>query len=369
MRGTRWLIGLALALSGGLGLAPRATGQEPPPRPKPPLEVVTPVAPPFQYDQHDLRKLDAETLRENAWAAYENNDFFVGVQFQHWAVQKDGEGRYNLACFHARTGALEAAIYWLQQAALEEGVDAAWAKEDQDLQDVRRDPRWEKLHAFFLEASEWWANSGRKETLLLLPQGYQPGTPLGALVGLHGRGSRPQDFADPEDWQHHADRLGIAIVGVSATRPTGPHGYVWAGEPAADFARLQAALEELAPRVGLDPARTVLIGFSQGAQVALEQAARHPELFAGAIALSPGGTCRLQELEPSEALAERGFVISVGAHEDESFVALAAQDRDQLKRLGARVQHLVPAQEAHAFPQDLADRLGEWHQFASLRKP
>lgn len=354
---------LAWLLLPGVALAQEAAR----PRPKPPLELGAPAAPAETWDDEPITGLDPDVLRENAWQAYQEQRWAVAAQFQHWAVHKDGDGRYNLACFHARAGARDAAFYWLQQAALEEGVDGVWAGQDADLESLRQDPRWGEVASWLVEVARWWGESGRRETLLVLPAGYQPGSPLGALVGLHGRGSHPQDFADAKEYQALADQLGLAFVGVSGTRPIGPRSFVWAEDPVADLARIQAALDEVAGRVRLDPGRTVLLGFSQGAQTALELAARHPDRFAGAIALSPGAQAgsQLEQVAPDPRLAQRGFVIVVGAGEPEASRTLARRDGERLRGLGARVeQRETQGQDEHAFPSDFPVKLGEWHAFA-----
>lgn len=58
---------------------------------------------------------------------------------------------YDLACDYALAGKLDAAVYWLQRSALDEGVDAKWAEQDGDLERIRKVPRWAKI-ALYLAA-------------------------------------------------------------------------------------------------------------------------------------------------------------------------------------------------------------------------
>lgn len=340
-------------------------------KPTPPLDLPAPPEPSRDLEGRDLSTFDGGTLRGNAFDAYELKDWPTAIQLQYWGVQKDGEGRYNLACFYAVAGRIDGALYWLQQCALEEGVDVEYARQDPDLAAVRKDERWAKLEAYFAEALRWWGESGKRETLLVLPAGYQKGTPIGALIGLHGAGSGPDDFGNADEYQELSTRLNLAFVGVSGTRPTSPTSYLWAEDPAADAARVLKALEEVADRVTIAPGKATLIGFSQGAQVALEVAARHPDKFAGAIAISPGakGGAKLAELQPADALKPVGFVVLVGAGEEAPTVQLASTDKTELERLGARVLHReTPGQEEHALPPDFVDKLGEWYAFTVDRK-
>jgi len=353
---------LALCASG----AARAQEEVDPraPQPKAPLELAAPAAPDPMLSGEDLREAPGPLLRELAFEAYQEGDLDMAARLQHFAVAADGEGQYNLACFHALGGDADAAFYWLQRAAQEELSDPDWAAEDSDLDLLHEDPRWAEVHGYLEAMHTWWRASGRSETLLVVPAGVDPGAPVPALVGLHGRGSSPRDFADAEAYQALADDLGVAFVGVSGTIPVGPRGFEWSGDPARDAERVAAALAEVADDVTIDRNAVVLIGFSQGGQAAAEVAARHPDRYAGAIVMSPGAMqgCQLGAVEAD--LAESRFVVLWGAGEHPVTVALAEQDTDVLRERGARVySHGYPDVDEHRFPPDYEERLGEWLDF------
>lgn len=359
-----------LALAGCLLLSVPALAQDaPPPEPASPLDLPAPPAPPAIYGEHDLKTLDGDTLRANAFGRYQEGQLEDAIQLQHWAVmarEGGGEGHYNLACFYALAGKVDAAFYWLQRAAKDEGVDAAWADEDADLEVLRKDARWSKVAEHLTAYNAWWEKSGRQLTLLVVPAGYAKGKAIPAVVGLHGFGSHPRDFADPEDYQGLADRLGVAFVGVSGTVPLGPRGFRWAEDVAQDGARVARALAEVADRVTIAPGAVVLIGFSQGAQAAAELAARDPATFAGAIVLSPGSRerVRLAEVTRADAHAGRGFVVRVGAGEHPSNVAQADEVARALRALGCRLnEHAYEGMDEHTFPPDFGEKLGEWVTF------
>lgn len=118
------------------------------------------------------------------------------------------------------------------------------------------------------------------------------GAPL--LVLLHGVGGNERnllglaDVLDPR----------FAVVSVRGPFQVGPDGFAFfqvrfTPEPVADAQQAEtsrAALTDLLPRLiaeqGFDPARTFLLGFSQGAIIGASVALTRPELVAGLVMLS-----------------------------------------------------------------------------------
>lgn len=128
------------------------------------------------------------------------------------------------------------------------------------------------------------------EALICPPRAPSPRPPL--LVLLHGVGADEEDLLplaqalDPRllvaslRAPHEAPRLGFAWYALDWR--TTPPGY--------DPAQAQASVDALIARLpalvaehGTDPARTFLLGFSQGAVMALEVALARPDLVRGAI--------------------------------------------------------------------------------------
>jgi predicted esterase len=295
-------------------------------------------------------------------------DYPKAMQLQYWLVERTKAGRYNLACYCAQVGQKDAAFYWLQEAAREEGVDATHADEDSDLDNLRNDPRWNRVREYLQAYNRYWESNGQPQTVLILPTGYRKGTPLTVVVWLHGLGSRPDDFVNAgcQEW---ADHLNIAFVGVSGTRSTGPRSYVWAVDPKRDAQRVEAGLQEVADRLTIRPGFLVALGFSQGAQIALEIAVRHPERYAGAICMTPGAESHLDEVTRSPLLSKRAFVLTVGEKEPPGNVQLVTEGTAWLKAAGAQVRARVyPGMSAHTFPPDFRERFPEWIRFIEKTK-
>ncbi|MEJ2757445.1 MAG: dienelactone hydrolase family protein [Anaerolineales bacterium] len=126
------------------------------------------------------------------------------------------------------------------------------------------------------------------------PRLVQAGNPLdaatAAMILLHGRGSNPEDILS---LTHYLEVTGWALLAPQAA------GYTWypysflapreQNEPYLSSAL--AMLEETVQTVldaGIQPEEIVLLGFSQGACLSLEYAARNPRPYGGVSALSGG---------------------------------------------------------------------------------
>lgn len=127
------------------------------------------------------------------------------------------------------------------------------------------------------------------------PHNGQPvlhhGVPLAqarrAAICLHGRG------ASPEDILALAAELGTDDVAYLAPRAAGSTWYPYSflspiprNEPGITSAL--SVIARLVDSTGLGSAQVVILGFSQGACLALEFAARHPTRYAAVVALSGG---------------------------------------------------------------------------------
>jgi len=121
---------------------------------------------------------------------------------------------------------------------------------------------------------------------------YAAGAPLenarAAMIMLHGRGADAESILA---FAAEFKQTGIAYLAPQAAMhawyPNRFNAPIAGNEP-----WLTSALEKIASllehihTVGLPPAQTFLLGFSQGACLALEYAARHPQRYAGVFGLS-----------------------------------------------------------------------------------
>lgn len=183
------------------------------------------------------------------------------------------------------------------------------------------------------------------EYLLLEPE--QPRDDSPTIVALHGRGASAEGLVGLLTW--------LGSEGVRFVLPNGPipivnapwqSGHAWyqvGRELDATIARsrglLLALADELEGRHGVARGRSALIGFSQGAVMALDVGLRSPDAFAGVVAM--GGYLHAPEtLGPAlRAGRERRVLVLHGTYDDVISVDGARLARDVLEAAGLEPEY------------------------------
>ena len=180
------------------------------------------------------------------------------------------------------------------------------------------------------------------------------------LVLLHGRGDSAAGIA-PLAYEFQRDDL--LVLSVQAPLELGgvmAGGYEWyrLREPRSlDEATLRASLDALAEFLDtvkgaypVDLERVVLLGFSQGAVMALGAQALRPDSVAGVIALS--GYFPIEVESEADSLVGRPAFVAHGVYDDIIPVEAGRRTRDLLDRHGVdltyreyRMAHQVSAEE------------------------
>jgi predicted esterase len=167
------------------------------------------------------------------------------------------------------------------------------------------------------------------------------------------------DFPGP-DAAALANATKCPVVGVSGTVPLGPSRFVWANDATGDAKRIADALKRFADRIAVSPGRVVLVGFDEGAQVALEVAARDGSTFAGAVALSPSAEVKLDPaVKPS---TKSRFVLTMGTRETFNR-EVVKQDRQYLTATKAAFEYVEIPNGEHRLPADLLTTLPKWVEY------
>lgn len=199
------------------------------------------------------------------------------------------------------------------------------------------------------------------ELVVLLPGKWDHQAKLSVAIWLHGYGADPSTLNKDAHYQETADALGIAIVGIPATHQLGAHSYEWREEPDADLTQVNKGLREAQKRSGAVFGKKVLFGFSQGAVVAAELSAAHPELFVGAIILSPGANIFPLPRSAVAGNQSQKYYISTGAEEDPGNLQFARTYQKFLTDIGSGVTYReVPGMKKHGRPPDWPEKFRTW---------
>lgn len=195
--------------------------------------------------------------------------------------------------------------------------------------------------------------------------GAELGQARGAVILLHGRGSSPLDMIGL------AERLPLA--GLAFLAPGAKGGTWYPNRFLAPLDRnepwLSSALQVIAGLVaeiegaGKPIERIGLVGFSQGACLALEYVARHPRRYGFAASLSGA---LIGPLDTPRAKGDlRGTPVLLGCAESDAHIPIEYVEKSSavLSALGGAVTKQIFPGEAHTvFPAEIAwlkERLSE----------
>jgi predicted esterase len=189
----------------------------------------------------------------------------------------------------------------------------------------------------------------------VLDAGAPLGDAVGAVIMVHGRGA---DAADIIGLADAINRPKLAYLAPDAA------GHVWYPRPftapqAANQPYLGSALS-LIDRIladladdGIPAERVVLLGFSQGACLSLEYAARNPRRYGGVVALS-GGLIGDAIVPASYTGSLAGTPVFLGCSDVDQFIPLARvqESTAAMKHLGGDVTERIYRGAAHTIVQD-----------------
>jgi predicted esterase len=179
-----------------------------------------------------------------------------------------------------------------------------------------------------------------------------------AMVMLHGRGASAADILALADEFRELDLAYLAPQAAGSTwYPNRFSAPVESNEPWLSSA-LRAVTDALSlvASAGIPVERTLLLGFSQGACLALEYAARHPRPYGGVAGLS-GALIENGDERRQYTGTLRGVPVFLGCSTSDPHVpsARVEQSAEVLRGLGAEVtlrlypnmEHTVNADEIH----------------------
>lgn len=194
--------------------------------------------------------------------------------------------------------------------------------------------------------------------------------PLPTVIALHGHGAHGQDLIGLAPHLAGGRALWICPQAEFALEP-GYYGFTWfrrdpgtgqraSDEPERTLEVVRGFIDEAYARYPVDPARVVLLGFSQGGSLAYRLALGDPKRFVGLAALSTSlAADQAEALKPAEGRAELPVLVQHGLEDPMISVDRARESRDRLQALGVTPEYREYAM-GHAIGQESATDLSRW---------
>ncbi len=185
---------------------------------------------------------------------------------------------------------------------------------------------------------------------LFVPPGLTAARPAPLLVSLHGAGGQGRSALSPP----LLERAGQAGMLVLAPDSRGPTWDVILGGFGPDVAFIDAALDHVFERFAVDPRRTILSGFSDGASYALSLGVGNGDVFSHIVGFSPGF------MAPDASEGQPPIFISHGVHDRVlSIDHCSRQLVPLLERAGYAVEY-VEFDGGHEVPPAIVEQAVRW---------
>ncbi|MEW4565048.1 prolyl oligopeptidase family serine peptidase [Bremerella sp. JC770] len=261
---------------------------------------------------------------------------------------------YQLACNYELAGSHDQAYEAFQQAMQRGFDDFPTALYDDELGKIRRRSDFNDTLATIRTRYIIVASEHVGQPIAVRPETDKPPEGWPMIMLLHGYGDSHLNYLDEARlWA----KQGFVAVVVPGSVPTHGSYYQWShdsSEPTHED--LQAIVNSSLLDGVIDLSRVYLLGFSQGALHAMLVTQDHPDLYAGCVSLSPGGSLVTQLTRPSLD-PEKGTARFVLIHGDEEphapLVNLWARECEKAKWMFEGQTH--PG--GHHFPDDWDQRV------------
>ena len=256
---------------------------------------------------------------------------------------------FNAARAHAMLGDLDEAIACLDRCAELGYTGIASFEQHRDLNPLREREDFEailgrvranakkRLDGFKSLAAEHTPAAFVPERLR---DRLEPGEKPAILIALHGTGGKGQEMIDA--LRPVCDNLNVVCVAPDALRPSGG-GFGWTYRDESAWL-IDKVVREAIDDYGADPERVMLLGFSQGANIALAMASGGAEPFTALIPV-----CGHYEPEASAMTGTPPAVYLISGSRDPWHTTYDQAEVDFMDAGAAVMKQVVPSM-GHAMP-------------------
>ena len=191
---------------------------------------------------------------------------------------------FNAARMHARLGQADQAIVLLKASADGGFTGIASFEDHTDLDSVRTRPEFAAILAKVRANAQKRFDEFKAEALAhrhpeYIPRSLPKNRKPGAIIALHGSGGTGGQMV--HECKRTCNELGMICIAPDAVRPQG-NGYSWTYRDESAWL-VEQMVKKAIEEHGADPDRIYLVGFSQGANIALVMTRTHAETFAGVV--------------------------------------------------------------------------------------
>jgi poly(3-hydroxybutyrate) depolymerase len=277
------------------------------------LAALVLVLAPFARAQEKEGK---ESLNQQAISALQAKKYDEGIALLTRILsipgqEKDNGTAYNIACGYSLKADVEKGFEWLEKA-----VDWGWGdgtgtlvgesapkshvemtKSDPDLENLRKDPRFEKLMERMAKTAEARAAKVKKgeeyakTAAVYIPEKIASLPEMPVLVVLHDQGSTKDEVIKGK-WKAVADELGFALIAPSGKILVGDDpekGMAWFNDPKEYFEKpVHDAFSAFKKDHPIDKAKVVIAGDGLGGFAALKVGIGSPGYYKGVVSLNGG---------------------------------------------------------------------------------
>lgn len=266
---------------------------------------------------------------------------------------------YQLACCRARQGAGEKALKALRQAIVFGWSDLQQLEQAEDFKELRIRNEFAQLIADATACS-------KEKFVLYAGKGVEAGKAAPVVVLLQGLGAGPR--SEMPYWKQTADELGLVVVAPRGVTELRPMFYGWhrpdaRNSTALDYYDLPASEKRVDEAIAFAKSRYTVVsdriflaGYSQGGGVALHLQNKHPERFAGTVAVNSLSQSTGVDAWKA-AVRKNGFRVALLAGRLDRLLPRSQAIAEQLRSAGVALLSEEGEGIGHEYPPDYQDRL------------